>query len=169
MAVQAITYQNKQFLNENSSIANINKVCDTDMNEIKDVVNNNASITQQNQTAINSMQNGNAYLTSEVTTGMTWIDNKPIYRKVIDCGALPNATTKSVAHNVSNIDTVVFANGVSYSTTTGFNFPIPYAADTLQAQVKMWVTSTDIYLQTIANRSEYNQTYIIIEYTKTTD
>jgi hypothetical protein len=34
------------------------------------------------------------YSTSEVATGETWIDGKPIYRKIIDCGALPNATTK---------------------------------------------------------------------------
>ncbi len=43
MAVQTITYQNKQYLNQNTDIANINKVNDTDMNEIKSVVNNNAT------------------------------------------------------------------------------------------------------------------------------
>ncbi len=43
MAVQTITYDNKSFLNENSDIADVNKVQDTDMNEIKSVVNNNAN------------------------------------------------------------------------------------------------------------------------------
>lgn len=42
MAVQTITYDDKQYLNQNSDIADINKVNDTDMNEIKSVVNNNA-------------------------------------------------------------------------------------------------------------------------------
>ena len=42
MAVQTLTYDNKQFLNQNSDIADVNKVNDTDMNEIKSVVNNNA-------------------------------------------------------------------------------------------------------------------------------
>lgn len=36
-----ITYENKVALNENPSIADINKVKDTDMNEIKDIVNGN--------------------------------------------------------------------------------------------------------------------------------
>lgn len=43
MAVQTITYDNKQYLNQNPSIADVNKVNDTDMNEIKSVVNNNAT------------------------------------------------------------------------------------------------------------------------------
>lgn len=43
MAVQTITYDNKSYINQNADIPNINKVNDTDMNEIKSVVNNNAS------------------------------------------------------------------------------------------------------------------------------
>lgn len=43
MAVQTITYDDKQYLNENADIPAINKVQDTDMNEIKAVVNNNAN------------------------------------------------------------------------------------------------------------------------------
>lgn len=42
MAVQTITYDDKQYLNQNADIPAINKVQDTDMNEIKAVVNNNA-------------------------------------------------------------------------------------------------------------------------------
>lgn len=42
MAVQTITYDDKQYLNQNSSIADVNKCNDTDLNEIKSVVNNNA-------------------------------------------------------------------------------------------------------------------------------
>ena len=43
MAVQTITYTDKVALNENQSVADINKVTDDDMNEIKSVVNNNAN------------------------------------------------------------------------------------------------------------------------------
>lgn len=35
-----ITYSNKSYIYENSSVADINKVRDVDMNEIKDVINN---------------------------------------------------------------------------------------------------------------------------------
>lgn len=43
MAVQTITYDDKQYLNQNIDIPATNKVQDTDMNEIKSVVNNNAN------------------------------------------------------------------------------------------------------------------------------
>lgn len=43
MAIQTITYDNKVALNENPGIADVNKVTDDDMNEIKSVVNNNAN------------------------------------------------------------------------------------------------------------------------------
>lgn len=42
MAIQTITYGDKQYLNQNADIPATNKVQDTDMNEIKSVVNNNA-------------------------------------------------------------------------------------------------------------------------------
>lgn len=42
MAIQKITYSDKSYINENASIAAINKVQATDMNEIKSVVNTNA-------------------------------------------------------------------------------------------------------------------------------
>ena len=43
MAVQTITYGDKSYLNQNADIPATNKVQDTDMNEIKSVVNNNAN------------------------------------------------------------------------------------------------------------------------------
>lgn len=43
MATQTIQFQNKVALNTNPEIADINKVTDNDMNEIKSVVNNNAN------------------------------------------------------------------------------------------------------------------------------
>jgi hypothetical protein len=45
MAVQTINYDDKQYLNQNADIPATNKVQDTDMNEIKSVVNNNAQET----------------------------------------------------------------------------------------------------------------------------
>lgn len=43
MAIKTITYNDKTFLNQNTSIADENKVNDTDLNQIKDVVNTNAN------------------------------------------------------------------------------------------------------------------------------
>lgn len=55
MAVQTITYEDKQYLNQNADIPATNKVQDTDMNEIKSVVNNNANETSNNTTAIENL------------------------------------------------------------------------------------------------------------------
>jgi hypothetical protein len=43
MAIQNISYSDKSYINQNASTPATNKVQDTDMNEIKSVVNNNAS------------------------------------------------------------------------------------------------------------------------------
>ena len=44
MAIQKIEYQNKVSIQSLPDVAEINKVTDTNMNEIKSVVNNNADI-----------------------------------------------------------------------------------------------------------------------------
>ena len=49
--------------------------------------------------------NMDIYTTTETRIG-TWIDGKPLYRKTINFGNLPNNDTKYVAHNVSNISKV---------------------------------------------------------------
>ena len=43
MAINTITYGNKSYINQNSSVADTNKVNAADMNEIKSVVNANAN------------------------------------------------------------------------------------------------------------------------------
>ena len=55
MAVQTITYGDKSYLNQNADIPATNKVQDIDMNEIKSVVNNNASETSSNTTNISNI------------------------------------------------------------------------------------------------------------------
>lgn len=51
-----ITYADKQALNENTSIADINKVKASDLNEIKTVVNQNDDTTTNNTTEINTIK-----------------------------------------------------------------------------------------------------------------
>ena len=34
------------------------------------------------------------YSTSEILTSERWIDGKPIYQITVNCGSMPNATTK---------------------------------------------------------------------------
>lgn len=162
MAVQTITYSDKSYINQNASVAATNKVQDSDMNEIKSVVNNNATELSTFETNIADNQ---TYSTNEVDTGKKWIDNKTIYRKVINFGTLPNATAKSVAHSISNLDTMVSMSGVGYS-TTGSRFPIPYVhSSSITDQVQLYANTTEITIVDGIDRTN-NSAYIILEYTK---
>ena len=104
------------------------------------------------------------YSTNEIKIG-TWIDGKPLYRKVVDIGALPNASTKQVAHNISNMGSVVTLRGM---VTDGGFFPIPYCATTNAYAISLFATTTTITVITGSDRSSVTG-FAIIEYTKTTD
>ena len=52
MAVTKIEYQNKVAIEDDPSVAEINKVTDNNMNEIKSVVNNNADILTAVETEV---------------------------------------------------------------------------------------------------------------------
>ena len=167
MAVQTINYTNKQYLNENPSIANINKVTDDDMNEIKEVVNNNAAITLQNQTLVNAFSDGEVYSTTEVKTNSVWTNNKPIYRKVIETGAIAN-TSKSVAHGISNLGIVVFLYGIAI-TSGNVYFTIPRIVTTaLNQQIGLSADTTNVTIGA-GSVASFANSFVIIEYTKTTD
>lgn len=47
MAINKIQYQNKVAIEDDPSVAEINKVTDSNMNEIKAVVNNNADYLEE--------------------------------------------------------------------------------------------------------------------------
>ena len=72
MAVQTITYGDKSYLNQNADIPATNKVQDVDMNEIKEVVNNNAqeliNKTQLNFCLMNTSSSRINITTSQIIT-----------------------------------------------------------------------------------------------------
>lgn len=73
MALQRITYENKTALLAQPAIANINKISDTDMNEIKTVVNAICDATDSNTTNING-----------INTKITNLENKTTVKAIID-------------------------------------------------------------------------------------
>lgn len=159
MAVQTITYDDKQYLNQNSSIADVNKCNDTDLNEIKSVVNNNAVILQGETT----------YSLNETNTGKTWIDGKPIYRKVIDFGAFPNTSDKYVDLNINDLDFVISLQVLGYDTVSKNYFPIPNALTSGSPNlIDSSIIGNQIRIRTQSDRRTFIA-YPIIEYTKTID
>lgn len=65
----------------------------------------------------------NTYSTNEVIVG-TWINGKPLYRKVIDCGYLLNADVKEVPTGTTDV-TMIKMEGVIYP-PTGNQSTFPY-------------------------------------------
>ena len=87
----------------------------------------------------------NTYSTDEVDTGKKWIDGRPIYRKYFDLGSMPT-TTKTVAHNISNLDikTALLVTGAMYNSDTSFTLPHISA----NAFVHLQINATNITITT---------------------
>jgi hypothetical protein len=106
------------------------------------------------------------YSTEERRIG-TWIDGKPLYRKVISCGALPNATSKSVAHGIANLDTFTSVRGIAMATNYKYTKTLPSATPSdLKGAIGLDVSDTSIFISTGLDRTEYTKSYVILEYTK---
>ena len=153
-----ITYANKVAINENAEIPNINKVTDNDMNEIKTVVNNN---DDELITINTKLTNATTYSTTETVVG-TWIDGKPIYRKMYELSNISPDNTKYIALGIDNLYRIVnWSGSVETNGTARSCFVsgiIPYVHYQLG---NIYVANT--------GRETINSISVIIEYTKTTD
>lgn len=109
-----------------------------------------------------------SYSLDEQLTGGTWIDGKPIYRKTVDCGALPNSTKKTVAHGINNIDWVVAIHGTAHADPNIF-IPLPFPTSATSYIVQLDCNGTSVVINTSNDFSLYTKSYVTIEYTKTTD
>lgn len=114
------------------------------------------------ETQLNNLSN---YSTTETLIGT--YNGENLYRKLINFGNLPNATTKYVNHGITNLKDVVDLKG-SFK-NNGIRFSVPYVyPDT--SLIDYWITftetsNTQVGITTGIDRSEYNG-YVIIEYTK---
>ena len=95
-----------------------------------------------------------------------WIDGKPLYRKVINFGAGPNNTTRSVAHNITNLKKIIHLSGFGQSTLNNGGITLPHASP---SPIALYADNTNVTLNSQQNATAYNPCYIWIEYTKTTD
>lgn len=116
---------------------------------------------------IDNIIDPNSYSTTEKWTGGYWVDGKKIYKKTIDFGALPNATTKSVSIGATNVGHYIKFEGVAWTSTgTTLNFPLvsPY---NVTYQVGAYIDNGSIVVQAGDNKSGYSTCYVTVCYTKT--
>ena len=103
------------------------------------------------------------FSTSEVDTGFTWITGDKIYKKTYHFGALPNNTSKNVAHNL-NLKYVVFFIAMAYNGERWM--PMPAASPVAQtSNVVITINKTYINIGTGTDRTA-DDTYVTIFYTK---
>ena len=120
----------------------------------------------------------NTYSTNETVIGK-WIDGKPIYRKVIDLGVLPNEGTFRIPHNIDNLDRIISMRGMAKSPNQNLLLPFSYGTGkdgvNSDGTVKVNTVPINIYeeqgnivVYTLSDRSNMTG-YVILEYIKTTD
>lgn len=118
-----------------------------------------------NETAGEPAPKNNVFSTEERLWGY-WIDGKPIYRKTVELGSMPNATGKSIAHGITNIDRVVKIEGAIMDSNKNGGV-LPFVS--IQASgVEVGFNSTDVIIADSQNYSAFNG-HVTIYYTKTTD
>ena len=112
----------------------------------------------------------NEYSTDEKRIG-TWIDGKPLYRKVISTTSATTIGTETDVATLKNVDTLVSYKGLLYRINTIIN--ADYAYNGAQQTSTIYVSGLS---GTLTFRYHTNATTnlnatlkIIVEYTKTTD
>lgn len=126
------------------------------------------NLYQKIASSLNSKEGG-LYVPEEKTTGQQYFDsnnpqkNKNVYRMVVDFGALPNTTSKSVVHNIVGWNDQ-FRLTRAYGAATDPNgleaLPIPNDG------ILLIINSTNVTVTTTSDRSAFTETTITIEYTK---
>lgn len=118
------------------------------------------------------VSSGDIYSEQERQVGV-YIDGKPLYQKTIDFGALPNATTKSVAHSVSDLDIIcdmqVIAYNIGENDSTFLPIPMLFSTQSVSANSTISVNKTNVTITSGTNLSMYDNAKVTIKYTKTTD
>ena len=114
------------------------------------------------------------YSPVEIQNGQTWFGANPqkfrnAFRKVIDFGALPNATSKSVAHNITITDQFQFTKLYAVATKPPLSpsvLPIPFSSPTLINNISLELDSTNVIITTGIDRTAYTRCYVVLEYLK---
>lgn len=144
------------------------EMSDTSINSVKNKVIK-SYVDSEIDNASDEISNLRSYSTTEVDTGKTWIDGKPIYRKVFT-----GTTATTIDVSSLNIDTGFVDMSHSYFYWSYRYTPVQVTTTSSQnwgtymAGVYFNSTKTTITLERGTNIS-ISEYIITIEYTKTTD
>jgi hypothetical protein len=126
--------------------------------------------------ALNKKDTG-YYLTTTFNTGQVFFNAnndfnnlRPIYRIVVDFGALPDTASKPVAHNIPNLGTTyTFTRIDAVATepdTSSIHIPgwDPSTFPGTESPINIEVTPTQVIITTTSDMSSYTRTWVVLEY-----
>jgi hypothetical protein len=116
------------------------------------------------------------YENVEIQNNQTYFSLNPqkkkyVYRKVIDTGALPNSSTKSVNHGITGItnDTdFVRIYGVAKQPAGAPNRPyfIPMPNSGPNYSVELMIDTVQIHITTVVDLTAFSSSFIVLEFIK---
>lgn len=110
--------------------------------------------------------NLSTYSTEEVKTGETWIDGKPIYRKVFELTS--DTEQQIIPHNIANVEHL-WVSGDSFLDIGGSaSIPANYYRDS-GIYTYAHANLNNIIIKASPSGWKGKKFYIVLEYTKTTD
>ena len=125
----------------------------------------------QQDSVINTLNVSRSYSTDETLTGKTWIDGKPIYRKVFT-GIASNIDQAENIATISNVSSVVSVRNLQKASNAGWYENWGYArtqSSEIESTAYFDIDTGKLY-QSHKNSVFNSQPYtVILEYTKTTD
>jgi len=106
--------------------------------------------------SMNDLFQYDVYALEEVLTAKMWMD-APVYRKVVDLGALPDSALKFVPHGIEGHISFLPLQGVVPK--AGFNLP------SITHNIDIHADSTNVYVHTNKVTGGV-QAYVVLEYVK---
>lgn len=96
---------------------------------------------------------------------------RPMFRVVVDFGALPNSTTKIVPHGITTTEnfSIIRLNGVATEpgvSTLTEALSIPMDGIPNNQRISLTMDDTNVIIETATNRTAFTRTFIVIEYIK---
>ena len=94
---------------------------------------------------------------------------RQVFRTVVDFGALPNAGSKTIPHNIDVQPTFKFTRiyGTASKSDASVNIPIPFSSITAIANnIEIAVSITDVAIFTGIDYSAFTNCFVVLEYIK---
>lgn len=165
--MEKIDFENYPSTNSPINATNLNLLQDNVEDDIGILNSLNTTDKSNLVNAINEVKL-DVFSFQETKTNKIWINNKPIYRKIVDGGDLPNNTYKTINHGIENIEDFVNISGIAIR-TGGYSFNIPFSGTPTMFSstiIALRANATNVQVATTTDLSTYTA-YFILEYTKT--